>query len=268
MNSKSLRVRYSALALAIVLAAIVFTGTARAQSPTPVPTATPSPASLVFQKFASPTVANIGNSVTFTIVVTNTGGSPAAVTVTDVLPTNFAIVDWVPTVNTFSGGCSITLGFLYCQGTVAARGLGPTDYVNGTAVVAVTALARSCGETVNYASLFSAGSNQTAGAALSILCPATPTPVPATATSIPPTIIPTSTPVHPTQTPVIILVERPTATPTITPVAVIRTAPLPPRTGNGMQPVAGVNTGLRWAIAFVATALGLAVIGISVSRKL
>ena len=261
MNSKLLRARYSSLALAVVLA-LAMIGTVVAETPTPEPTATPAPASLTFQKFASPTVANIGNSVTYTMIVTNTGGSPATVTVTDVLPSNFAIVDWQITVNTFTGGCSVTLGYLYCEGSVAARGLGPTDYINGTAIVAVTALARTCGDAANYASLFSPTGNQTAGAAVQILCPATPTPVPPTPTPTP--VPPTATPAPPTSTP------PPTAVATATPASVgvaptvsatqPRLAPFPPNTGSGMQPVDGTNYTARKIIVVIAGIFGLGVV--------
>lgn len=242
------------------LAGLAMIGTVLAETPTPTPT----PATLAFQKFASPTVANIGNSVTYTMIVTNTGGSPATVTVTDLLPPNFALVDWRITANTFSGGCSVALGYLYCEGTIPARGLGPTDYVNGIAVVAVTALARTCGDAVNYASLFSPVGNQTAGAATSILCPATPTPVPPTQTPLPPT----ATPVPPTSTP------QPTAAATSTPAApviiaptVTRTAPLPPRTGSGMQPVEGTNYMARKIVVVLAGVFGLGVVVYTLRRK-
>ena len=244
------------------LAGLAMIGTVLAETPTPTPT----PATLAFQKFASPTVANIGNSVTYTIVVTNTGGSSATVTVTDVLPPNFALVDWRITANTFSGGCSVALGYLYCEGTVAARALGPTDYINGTAIVAVTALARTCGDAVNYASLFSPTGNQTAGAATFILCPATPTPVPPTST---PTVPPTATPTPPPTTTPTPTVAPPTTAPiaptsTVTP---FRVAPRPPNTGQGMQPVDGTNYLARKIVAVLATALGLGVVVYRVRRK-
>ena len=259
-----LRARYTALALALILS-LAMIGTVRAQ--TPAPTATPAPANLVFQKFASPTVANIGNSVTYTMIVTNTGGSPATVTLTDVLPPNFALVDWRITNDTFSGGCSVALGYLYCEGTIPARGLGPTDYVNGIAVVAVTALARTCGDAVNYASLFSPVGNQTAGAATSILCPATPTPVPPTQTPLPPT----ATPVPPTSTPQPTAVA--TSTPVPSPVAPTasptppRLAPLPPNTGQGMQPVDGTNYTARKIVVVIAGVFGLGVVVYSARRR-
>ena len=258
------------LTLAVgALAGLAMIGTVLAESPTPTPT----PATLAFQKFASPTVANIGSSVTYTMIVTNTGGSPVAVTLTDVLPPNFALVDWRITNDTFSGGCSVALGYLYCEGTIPARGLGPTDYVNGIAVVAVTALARTCGDAVNYASLFSPAGNQTAGAATSILCPPTPTPVPptptATATQTP--LPPTATPVPPTSTP------QPTAAATSTPVpspvaptaspTPPRLAPLPPNTGQGMQPVDGTNYTARKIAVVIAGLFGLGVVVYRVRRK-
>lgn len=249
------------------IAGLAMIGTVLAETPTP--TATPSPATLAFQKFASPSVANIGSSVTYTIVVTNTGGSPAAVTVTDVLPSNFALVDWRITVNTFSGGCSVALGYLYCEGTVAARGLGPTDYVNGIAVVAVTALARTCGDAVNYASLFSPVGNQTAGAAASILCPPTPIPPTPTATA---TQTATSTPVPPPTPPPTAVA---TSTPAPSPVAPTasptppRLAPLPPSTGTGtgMQPVDGTNYTARKIVVVLAGLFGLGVVVYTARRR-
>ena len=248
------------LVAAFLFAALGLTGSAAAETPTP--TATPSPANLAFQKFASPPVANIGNSVTYTIVVTNTGGSPADVTVTDVLPSNFALVDWRITANTFSGGCSVALGYLYCEGSVAARTLGPTDYINGTALVAVTALARTCGDAVNYASLFSPTGNQTAGATVQILCPATPTPTP-TQTPLPPT----ATPVPPTSTPQPTVAATSTPEPVIVAPTVTRTAPLPPRTGSGMQPVEGTNYTARKIVVVLAGVFGLGVVVYTLRRK-
>ena len=244
------------------IAGLAMIGTVLAE--TPVPTPTPSPAALTLQKSASPSIINIGQPVTFTVLVTNTGGSPAAVTVTDLLPLGdqFSLFDWGVTGSTFSGGCGLTLNFLTCLGTVPARHLGPLDYENGTALVAIQGFARACGNVTNYARMFSSPLEYTAGATVQILCPATPTPTP-TQTPLPPT----ATPVPPTSTP------QPTAAATSTPAALIvaptvtRTAPLPPRTGSGMQPVEGTNYTARKIVVVLAGVFGLGVVVYTLRRK-
>ena len=260
--------RILTLAVSALLALGLFT--ALAETPTPAPT--PAPAVLTFQKFASPSVVNIGQPVTFTILVTNTGGTPAIVQATDLLPLGdqFSLFDWGVTQSTFTGGCAMTLNFLSCGGIVPARHLGALDYENGTALVAVTGFARECGNVTNYARLFSSPAIElTTGATVQILCPATPTPVPPTPT---PTSIPTVTPVPPTSTP------PPTAVATATPASVgvaptvsatlPRLVPRPPNTGSGMQPVDGTNYTARKVVLMIAGIFGLGVVVYTARKRL
>lgn len=250
------------------LCALLLIGSALADgTPTSAPTATPGPANIIVVKTAGVPVATPGDLVTFTVTVYNTGQSDSFVRLVDPMPPG---AWFVATVDGWRDGCGFTLGTLYCAGLIGRRHLNfeQTAFIDGRATVSIVSFANACGVITNNVAVFAdTGVIRNASASIVVACP---TPVP-TATPIPPTatatLFPTSTLVPPTQTPVIIFVDRPTATPTITQAAVIRHAPLPPRTGTGMQPVDGVNTGLRVTIGLIATALGLGVVAYSARRR-
>lgn len=239
----------SAIACALVATTVV--GTAHAQSPTP--TATPTPANLTLGVAPFTATANPGDIIGYDIGVTNSGQSDATgVLLTATLPVQ---TGWY--VNAYTGwtGCSITAGVLQCFGSIPKRTLNAaqTDFVNGYAAVGVIAVAGTCGNYATTPLVIHPSGNRSAQGVIAVACPATPvpptpTPSPVPATPTPqPTIVPTSTPAP--STPV------PTATP-------VRVVPLPPNTGSGLEPVSGVNTGLRVALGLVASALGFGAIAL------
>jgi uncharacterized repeat protein (TIGR01451 family) len=124
-------------------------------------------ASLEITKVADDAVVNAGETIGYTITVTNNGaGTAKNVVVTDTLPTN-AGLDWSIDGGTGAGDCSITAGVLTCT----FGDMGPGD--SFTVHLSSPTTAATCGQVVNAASASTSndGNPSTGNVTITVNCP-------------------------------------------------------------------------------------------------
>lgn len=249
-----MRTLFTALTGAIV--SIVLVTSAHAQTST----VTPTPANLSLGASAFSTTVEQGGLLGFSYVATNSGQTDAnSVFFSVTLPNT---TTWY--MNTFDGWyCYLALNVATCTGTIPRRHLNAaqTDFENGTAQITVIGVANQCGSSAATGLLAHVSGNRVATASTIVTCPTpvpTATPVTPTSTVAPPT--PTLTP-----TPTSTLVP-PSSAPTQA--APPRIAPLPPRTGTGLQETSGVSTGFRWSVALLSIVGGLTLTVFLAKRRL
>ena len=125
-------------------------------------------ASLGISKVADDSVVSAGDTIGYTITVTNSGaGTAKGVVVTDTLPTNDGLVWTIDAANSDSG-CSIAAGDLTCNfGDMAS---GTSKHVHLTSPTT----AATCGEVVNAASATTTndGNPSTGDVTITVNCPA------------------------------------------------------------------------------------------------
>jgi uncharacterized repeat protein (TIGR01451 family) len=121
---------------------------------------------LVVTKDADQGTVNAGESIGFTVEVTNNGtGTAHGVTISDTLPTNGGL-DWSIDAANSDAGCSITTGVLTCD----FGDLGPDESRSVHIVSSTTA--QSCGDVVNTASGTSSNDGQDSDSAtVTVNCP-------------------------------------------------------------------------------------------------
>ena len=208
----------------------------------------------------SKTAAVDGSYIEWTLAVSNSGNSDSEEqSVADTLPSG---ADWAIVEDTI--GCELgpsTLANrlkLSCDKfIVPKRDLEGVD-TDGLRFVTIGGIVDKCGDYLNTALFNFAILRSTA---VSIACPATPTPVP---TNTPTAPTATSTPVPAVTTGP---VELPTLTPTKTAIPSSSVIPLPPRSGNSPMDVADSpsNQLSAFSVALLAMGAGVALFAIPLS---
>jgi len=125
-------------------------------------------AALVISKVADDAVVNAGDTIGYTITVTNNGaGTASNVVLHDTLPTN-AGLSWTIDGGTGASDCSISAGVLTCTFGSMASGASKTVHISSPTTAA------TCGKVVNSASLTTdnAGSPSTGNVTITVNCPA------------------------------------------------------------------------------------------------
>ncbi len=124
-------------------------------------------ASLLLSKIADAAVVNAGDTIGYTITVTNNGaGTAKGVTVSDTLPTNAGLA-WAIDGGTGADQCSIEDGTLLCHFGDMTPGASKTVHLSSPTTPA------TCGEVINTASATSTndGNPQTAPVTITVKCP-------------------------------------------------------------------------------------------------
>jgi uncharacterized repeat protein (TIGR01451 family) len=124
-------------------------------------------AALNISKVADDAVVNAGDTIGYTITVTNSGaGSASNVVVTDTLPTNDGL-SWTIDGGTGAADCSITSGVLTCTFGTMAPGTTKTVHITSPTT------ASTCGKVVNSASVTTtnAGNPSTGNVTITVNCP-------------------------------------------------------------------------------------------------
>ena len=124
-------------------------------------------AALSISKVADDAVVNAGDTIGYTITVTNSGaGTASNVVVTDTLPTN-AGLSWTIAGGTGAADCTIAQGVLTCNFGSMAPGASKTVHLTSPTTAA------TCGKVVNSASVATtnAGNPSTGNVTITVNCP-------------------------------------------------------------------------------------------------